>query len=87
MKGVRCNCVCPGCIRTPLCERFNAEVGAREGKTGEQALSEFVMANIPMERVGMPEEVASVVMFLSSDEASYITGAVIPIDGGLTAGM
>lgn len=87
MKGVRCNCVCPGCIRTPLCERFNAEVGAREGKTGEEALNEFVMANIPMERVGMPEEVASVVMFLSSDEASYVTGAVIPIDGGLTAGM
>jgi NAD(P)-dependent dehydrogenase (short-subunit alcohol dehydrogenase family) len=87
MKGVRCNCICPGCIRTPLCERFNAEVGAREGKTGEQALNDFVMANIPMERVGMPEEVASVVMFLSSDEASYVTGAVIPIDGGLTAGM
>lgn len=87
MKNVRCNCICPGCIRTPLCERFNAEVGAREGKSGEQALNDFVMANIPMERVGMPEEVASVVMFLSSDEASYITGAVIPIDGGLTAGM
>jgi NAD(P)-dependent dehydrogenase (short-subunit alcohol dehydrogenase family) len=87
MKNVRCNCICPGCIRTPLCERFNAEVGARHGKTGEEALAEFVTANIPMERVGMPEEVASVVMFLSSDEASYITGAVIPIDGGLTAGM
>lgn len=87
IRNVRCNCICPGCIRTPLCERFNAEVGAREGKTGEQALNDFVMANIPMERVGMPEEVASVVMFLSSDEASYITGAVIPIDGGLTAGM
>lgn len=85
--NIRCNCICPGCIRTPLCERFNAEVGARKGISGEQALSEFVSANIPMQRVGTPEEVASVVMFLCSDQAAYITGAVLPIDGGLTAGM
>lgn len=86
-KGIRCNCICPGCIRTPLCERFNAEVGAREGRSGEEALADFVKANIPMERVGVPEEVASVVTFLCSEDARYITGAIIPIDGGLTAGM
>lgn len=86
-QGVRCNCICPGCIRTPLCERFNAEVGAREGRTGEDVLNEFVTTNIPMLRVGMPEEVASVVMFLSSEDASYVSGSVIAIDGGLTAGM
>lgn len=85
--GVRSNCICPGCIKTPLCERFNEEVGSREGISGKEALNKFVMANIPMERVGLPEEVASVVLFLASDQASYITGAVIPIDGGLTAGM
>lgn len=85
--NIRCNCICPGCIRTPLCERFNAEVGARKGKTGEQVLQEFVDANIPMGRVGLPEEVASVVTFLCSDEGRYVSGAVIPVDGGLTAGM
>lgn len=86
-SGVRCNCICPGCIRTPLCERFNAEVGARKGRSGEEVLQEFVDANIPMKRVGTPEEVASVVTFLCSDDARYINGAIIPIDGGLTAGM
>lgn len=85
--NIRCNCICPGCIRTPLCERFNAEVGARKGKSGEAVLEEFVNANIPMRRVGMPDEVASLVAFLFSEEASYISGAIIPIDGGLTAGM
>ncbi len=86
-KGIRCNCICPGCIKTPLCERFNAEVGAREGRSGPEVLDDFVKANIPMERVGMPEEVASVVTFLCSEDARYVTGAIIPIDGGLTAGM
>lgn len=86
-KGIRCNCICPGCIDTPLCRRFNEEVGARKGQTGRQSLDEFVAENIPMQRVGEPEEVASVVLFLCSEEARYVTGAVIPIDGGLTAGM
>ncbi|HEY9787200.1 MAG TPA: SDR family NAD(P)-dependent oxidoreductase [Candidatus Obscuribacterales bacterium] len=85
--GIRCNCICPGCIKTPLCERFNAEVGARKGKSGEATLAAFVEDNIPMKRVGLPEEVASVVVFLCSANARYINGAVIPIDGGLTAGM
>lgn len=86
-QGIRCNCICPGCIRTPLCERFNAEVGARKGKSGEEVLKAFVQANIPMQRVGEPEEVASVVLFLCSDDARYVNGAIIPVDGGLTAGM
>jgi meso-butanediol dehydrogenase / (S,S)-butanediol dehydrogenase / diacetyl reductase len=86
-KGIRCNCICPGVIRTPLCERFNAEVGLRHGRTGEAVLQEFIDGNVPMKRVGLPEEVASLVLFLCSEEAGYINGAVVPIDGGLTAGM
>lgn len=85
--NIRTNCICPGCIRTPLCERFNAEVGAARGISGAQALQEFVDANIPMLRVGLAEEVASVVAFLFSEDAKYVSGAIIPIDGGLTAGM
>lgn len=86
-KNIRCNAICPGCIKTPLCERFNESVGKRKGITGEQALKKFVDAHVPMMRVGQCEEVASVVLFLCSPEAGYITGAVIPIDGGLTAGI
>ncbi len=85
--NIRTNCICPGCIKTPLCERFNAEVGAAHGISGAQALQEFVDANIPMLRVGLPDEVASVVAFLFSEDAKYVSGAIIPIDGGLTAGM
>lgn len=85
--GIRTNCICPGCIATPLCERFNREVGAREGRSGEAVLSDFVRENIPMQRVGRPEEIAQVVLFLCSAEASYVSGAIIPVDGALTAGM
>jgi dihydroanticapsin dehydrogenase len=85
--GIRCNCIAPGCVRTPLCERFNNEVGARHGKTGEEALKEFLEKNVPMKRIGEPEEIASVVLFLCSDAASYVNGTVISVDGGLTAGV
>lgn len=64
--GIRVNCICPGFIKTELLRR-PAEVYA---------------PNIPLGRVGSPEEVADLVLFLSSNVASYITGAVIPIDGG-----
>jgi NAD(P)-dependent dehydrogenase (short-subunit alcohol dehydrogenase family) len=86
-QGIRCNCICPGCISTTLCEQFNAEIGARIGKSGQETLDEFVEQNIPMKRVGTPEEVAAVVLFLCSDQARYINGAVIAVDGGLTAGF
>jgi NAD(P)-dependent dehydrogenase (short-subunit alcohol dehydrogenase family) len=85
--NIRCNCICPGCIQTPLCRRFNEEVGLRKGQTAEKTLNDFVQAKIPLKRVGYPEEVAQLVAFLFSDEAAYLSGAVIPIDGGLTAGM
>lgn len=74
-NGIRCNAVCPGPIRTPILEPFFAEPGVRE--RFEQ--------RIPIGRLGEPEDVASLALFLASDESSFITGALIVIDGGITA--
>jgi len=74
-RGIRVNCVCPGAIDTPLLRPSLSVPGFVEG----------TLAAIPMRRLGTPEEVAGVVLFLASDLASYVTGAAIVADGGLTA--
>lgn len=66
-REVRVNCICPGIIETEI--YTNRDFSRFNG-------------SIPMERVGSPKEVANAVLFLASDEASYLTGVVLPIDGG-----
>lgn len=74
--NIRVNAVSPGYIETPL----------STGATKDPAFRERIFSRTPQRRFGTPEEVAAVVDFLSSREASFITGAVIPVDGGLLAG-
>ena len=69
--GVRVNCVCPGVIQTPMNDRLTVEE------------AEDLMASIPLDRFGTPEEVAEALVFLASDKASYITGAVLDVNGGI----
>ena len=78
-QGIRCNAICPGTVETPsLNERMVAQGGDLE-----QVRSAFV-ARQPMGRIGTPEEIANLAVYLSSDESSYTTGAVFSIDGGMT---
>jgi NAD(P)-dependent dehydrogenase (short-subunit alcohol dehydrogenase family) len=74
--GIRVNAICPGYVRTPLLERWFATI-----ENGEQ---EAARAH-PLRRIGEPVEIANAVFFLASEQASFITGAVLTVDGGLTA--
>lgn len=77
-RGVTLNAVCPGPTETPLLESF-----LEEGEFGRK-IYEGLRKAIPFKRFGKPEDVAGIVAFLASDEASYITGQVISVSGGLT---
>ncbi len=77
---VRVNCVCPGVIDTDMARLGFAEEGETRADLDDQA--EFH----PMKRVGTAEEVAQAILYLASPDAGFITGAALPIDGGVTAG-
>ena len=75
--GIRVNAVCPGLIATPALARALGGAPERE---------ERARAAVPVGRFGRREEVARAILFLASDDASYITGTTLVVDGGLTAG-
>jgi len=72
--GIRVNCVCPGVIDTPMLRLMD------DPAVGER----YLRASVPLRRLGTAAEVAATIVFLASDEAAYITGAALPIDGGST---
>jgi 3-oxoacyl-[acyl-carrier protein] reductase len=79
--GIRVNALCPGYIHTPLNEATSASIGGAEFETA------YASARIPLGRVGQAEEVAAAYAFLASDDASFIHGAALVIDGGQLAVM
>ena len=80
-RGIRCNCICPARVHTPFVDGYlRATYPGREAEMFKQ-LSEYQ----PLGRMGTPEEVAALALYLCSDEASFITGQAYPIDGGVLA--
>ena len=76
---VRCNAVCPAFVEGPMVDEI------AHGTRNPQAVRQKLTLDIPLGRLGQPEEVADLCVYLLSDEAGFITGADLPIDGGLTA--
>ncbi len=74
-RGVRVNALAPGFIKTPMTAQFRDVPEAND----------FLVSLHPMGRLGIPEEIASAAAFLASDEASFINGVILPVDGGYTA--
>jgi NAD(P)-dependent dehydrogenase (short-subunit alcohol dehydrogenase family) len=79
-KGIRVNLLCPGLIDTPMHRRLR-------GIVGDDLYDKGIIPTIHLQRAGRPEEIAKTIMFLCSDESSYISGSTILADGGLTLTM
>jgi NAD(P)-dependent dehydrogenase (short-subunit alcohol dehydrogenase family) len=81
--GVRVNCVCPGMVRTPMLEATEAGLSAPErlALEGERAQRH------PLGRIGRTKDIVPAVLYLASDDAAWVTGAVLPVDGGWSAGL
>jgi NAD(P)-dependent dehydrogenase (short-subunit alcohol dehydrogenase family) len=78
---IRVNCICPGSIDTPMLRGALASSGDFDGNWRKTELV------IPLGRIGTAEDIAHATLFLASDEANYITGVALPVDGGRTAGL
>ena len=78
--GIRVNCICPGWVETPLVEDWFGQ------QADPQASKKYIHGRHPLGRIATPEEVGNAVVFLCSEESSFITGVALPVDGGITLG-
>lgn len=87
-RGIRCNVICPGTIATPMLYEFATRGVPRESVSRsevDERMQHMVDTQIPMRRLGTPDDVAAAAAFLASDDASFITGVALPVDGGWLA--
>ena len=78
-RGIRVNCICPGATDTPMLEASFAITGDRERARADH------ISRHPLGRIGRPDEIAGAALFLASEDASFVTGAILPVDGGFVA--
>ncbi len=78
-EKIRVNCICPGLVDTPLAQNALAKTADPEAELARR------VAGIPLGRIGKPEDVGKLAVFLASDDSSWMTGALLPLDGGFTA--
>jgi NAD(P)-dependent dehydrogenase (short-subunit alcohol dehydrogenase family) len=80
-RGIRVNCICPGTVLTPLMETMIRERGGGDLERGIA----MTVSKYPIGRLGAPEDIARVALFLASDDAAFVTGSIYAADGGMTA--
>lgn len=80
-QGIRANVICPGMTDTPMLPKFFSQ----DKSEADAGMAKF-LEKVPLRRIGQPEEVANLALFLASDASSYINGAAIPVDGGYVVG-
>jgi NAD(P)-dependent dehydrogenase (short-subunit alcohol dehydrogenase family) len=81
MDGIRANAVAPGWVNTPMSE-YEMQLAATKNRTTPEMEFDAVKARIGLRRIAQPSEIASCSLFLASDDASFVTGAVLVADGG-----
>jgi 2-keto-3-deoxy-L-fuconate dehydrogenase len=80
-QGIRANAICPGTIESPSLEARIATQAKTQGKSTDEIRQQFI-ARQPMGRLGTPEEIAAIALYLASDESAYATGQIFLVDGG-----
>ena len=77
---IRANCICPGAIETAMLR------ASLDASPDPKKAREWIISKHPVGRTGVPQEIAEAALFLASDSSSFVTGAAIPVDGGILAG-
>ena len=83
-RGIRCNAICPGTIESPSLGRAHRHAGGQNTGQERDAVQQAFVDRQPMGRLGTAREIAMLAVYLASDESSYTTGTIHPVDGGFS---